>query len=417
MKWNLLILLSLCACSARETMNANDSKPRRQLLIDADSNLHVEEWEIAASDVDPRSPHRWRVHKYTLHGGRQEGVDMVLVDNGVLRFTVVPTRGMNLWEARCGELRLGWDSPVTEVVHPHHVNLASRGGLGWLEGFAEWISRCGLESNGLPGEDQVVSNTGEIVPVTLTLHGKINYLPARRLEVTIDPPPARRIRVAGVVDETMMFGPRLRLVTQISTEPGSKSLTISDRVENLGATPQEMQLLYHTNFGPPLLGEGARFLAPLKRATPRDARAAEGGMSGWNHYGPPQRGYVEQVYFLELAGDDEGRTEALLRNSNGELGVSLRFSLGELPCMTLWKNTAAREDGYVTGLEPGTNYPNLRATERQHGRVVVLGGGEAYRATLVVTALTSGEEVKECAGRIALAQESAEPVIDLKPAE
>ena len=38
--------------------------------------------------------------------------------------------------------------------------------------------------------------------------------------------------------------------------------------------------------------------------------------------------------------------------------------LEELPCFTLWKNTAAEADGYVTGLEPGTNFPNLRSFER-----------------------------------------------------
>jgi hypothetical protein len=30
------------------------------------------------------------------------------------------------------------------------------------------------------------------------------------------------------------------------------------------------------------------------------------------------------------------------------------------------------EDGYVTGLEPGTNYPNPRSYEGQQGRVIKL---------------------------------------------
>jgi hypothetical protein len=48
-------------------------------------------------------------------------------------------------------VRLGWDSPVKEVVHPQFINLQSRGGLGWLEGFNEWMVRCGLEWAGHPG--------------------------------------------------------------------------------------------------------------------------------------------------------------------------------------------------------------------------------------------------------------------------
>ena len=397
------VLLVLGCAHPRKPMKPADP-PFRKLLIDAETSTHVSEWSIDSGELDLDTPHDWQVHKYVLRGGRQEGVDMVEVDNGVLSFKVIPTRGMNLWEARSDGVRFGWDSPVNEVVHPQYVHLDSRGGLGWLDGFVEWINRCGLASNGLPGTDRVRSNTGDIAEVQLTLHGKVSYIPAHHVEVIVDPPPARRIRIRGVVDETMMFGPRLRLTTEISTEIGSRALTIDDEVQNLAATPQEMQLLYHCNFGSPLLEEGARFVAPLAQVKPRDARAAEGGMEKWNEYEGPVTGYVEQVYFLRLLGDADGNTEVLLRNRRGDRGVSLRFSLGQLPYMTLWKNTAARENGYVTGLEPGTNYPNLRSIEREAGRVPVLEGGQSYRVRLVITALPGAEEVAAAARRIAALQ-------------
>src|SRR5260370_9360576 len=37
---------------------------------------------------------------------------------------------------------------------------------------------------------------------------------------------------------------------------------------------QEMQLLYHTNFGTPLLGAGAEFVAPVKQVAPINAVSA-----------------------------------------------------------------------------------------------------------------------------------------------
>ena len=55
-----------------------------------------------------------------------------------------------------------------------------------------------------------------------------------------------------------------------------------------------------------------------------------------------------------------GHTLAVLVKSANNKAAALRFNRKELPCFTLWKNTAALEDGYVTGLEPGTNYPNLK---------------------------------------------------------
>ena len=77
-----------------------------------------------------------------------EGVDTVEVNNGKLKFTVVPTRGMGLWKAWLGDSEIGWNSPVKGPVHPSLVPVADPSGLGWLEGFDELMCRCGLESNG-----------------------------------------------------------------------------------------------------------------------------------------------------------------------------------------------------------------------------------------------------------------------------
>ena len=62
----------------------------------------------------------------------------------------------------------------------------------------------------------------------------------------------------------------------------------------------------------------------------------------------------------------------MLRNHAGDRGVVLRFDKDQLPAFTLWKNTGGLRDGYVTGLEPGTNYPNPRPFERRTDRVVTL---------------------------------------------
>jgi hypothetical protein len=394
----------------------------REVFIDVEKNLRVESKSVSAEGLPLSSPLRstppWRVIKDVLHGGRQEGVDIIRVDNGVFNFALVPTRGLNLWDGRVGDLRLGWDSPVQEIVHPYHVNLTERGGLGWLEGFSEWINRCGLASNGAAGEDRVPSNTGAIVPVNLTLHGKVSYLPARRAEVEVEPGTGGKavIRVRGVVDETMMFGTQLRLAAEVATEAGSRSLTITDEVRNMAATEQEFQMLYHANFGTPLLGEGASFVAPLERVTPRDARAAEGGMEGWDRYGAPTTGYLEQVYFLKPRAGDDGMTEVLLRNKVGNRGVTMAFSVRELPYLTLWKNTSALENGYVTGIEPATNYPNNRSFERRNGRVPVLKGGGSWRATIHITALLDAPAVAAAEARIRKLQGAAAPTIDRQPA-
>ena len=111
------------------------------------SDLSRDVWTESFSINGPA----WSVSKRLLRGGRREGVELVEVDNGLLRFKVVPTRGMSLWKGEFKGRRLGWDSPVRDgPVHPSLVRAADSGGIGWLQGFDEWLVRCGLSHNGAP---------------------------------------------------------------------------------------------------------------------------------------------------------------------------------------------------------------------------------------------------------------------------
>jgi galactose mutarotase-like enzyme len=389
------------------------AEPFRHTLTSVARNERAETWEAAGRAITPAAP-GWSVRKYTLRGGRQEGVDVIVVNNGKLEFTGVPTRGMGVLTARLGEVRLGWDSPVKEVVHPAFVDLQSRGGLGWLEGFNEWMVRCGLESNGHPGTDQFINNVGDEATMELTLHGKIANIPASEVEVVVDREPPFRIRIRGRVEERMFYGPKLELQTEISTEPGSSELRITDVVTNRGAPEQEFELLYHANYGRPLLEAGATFLAPVSRVIPFNAHAAK-SVKDYATYAGPTPGFIEQVYCLHPIADAQGRTLIALQNKARDRAVSMAFSVKELPWLTLWKNTAGEGEGYVTGLEPGTNFPNNRRIERQLGRVPKLAPGASHSATLEIAIHTTAAEVKAVAERIAALQGKAQPQLDTQP--
>jgi len=354
----------------------------------------------------------WSVRSHTLRGGLQEGVQVVEVHNGKLSFLVLPSRGMGIWKGQCGKVRLAWDSPVRDPVHPAFINEQDRGGLGWLKGFNEWFVRCGLNSMGAPGMDTVLDYSGNPYEVPLTLHGKIANLPARRVSVEVTD---EYIAVRGEVDESMMFGPALRLSTEIRTAFGSGAMTITDTVSNLGDNPAEHQMLYHINYGAPLLEKGARMVAPFKQVAPRDPRSTE-GIATHDRYGAPELGFVEQAYLYELAGKRGSReTLAMLRNAAGDQASLLRFSLKDFPCFTLWKNTAGKADGYVTGLEPATSYPNVRRFEREHGRVITLAGGESRTTNITIETLESKQAVAAAESEIARLQESAKGIVHPQP--
>jgi hypothetical protein len=271
-----------------------------------------------------------------------------------------------------------------------------------------------MENNGGPGPDRFINNIGDEAVMEFTLHGKVANLPAQEVELVVEREAPYRLHLRGRVDERMLFGPKLELQTEISTEPGSSTFRIADVVTNRGAQPQEFEMLYHTNFGRPLLEEGARFLAPVERVTPYNDRAAK-AVATWNSYAGPTPGFIEQVYLLKPIADKDGRTVLLLHNKQADRAASLSYSVKELPYLTLWKNTAAVNDGYVTGLEPGTNYPNHRAIERKAGRVPKLAGDASHTMTVDYAIHVGKDEAQKVAERIKTIQGNRAPMVDEKP--
>jgi hypothetical protein len=366
------------------------------VLTDADARIWVDSLRIQADTVtavgDKDAGCVSSIEKWTIHGGPGDGVDVVELDNGCLKVSVLPTRGMGLWKAHCDGLDLGWLSPVRRPVHPALVRPGDSGGLGWLAGFHELLTRCGLASHGPPAVDPADDR-----PVTL--HGRIANLPAHQVTAGIDED--SRIWVRGLVDETALFGPCLRLDSTVSTTPGSNQLSLCETVTNLAGTPTDFELLYHTNIGQPLLEQGARLVAPARRVVPADTHAAA-AIDEWNLFGPPTPGFREQCYFLELAADADGQTQVVLHDKQAARGVALGFHIDPLPCFTLWKNTVHAADGYVAGIEPSTDLPNTRAFERSHGRLISLDPEQSWSARIDLTLLTNPTQVAQQLDRVAV---------------
>ncbi|MEN6459460.1 MAG: aldose 1-epimerase family protein [Thermoguttaceae bacterium] len=374
-------------------------------LCDVDADVSLERLSLGPQDIGGQ-PGNWSVTKRTLRSGIRDGVEVVEIDNGRFRCTAVPTRGMGLWRASCRDVQLGWKSPVRGPVHPAFVPVWEPSGIGWLRGFDELLVRCGLENNGAP----------EFLPngvLRYPLHGRLANLPAHKVELTVDGD-SGEITLVGVVDESRLFGAKLRLTTTLRTKFDQPGVTIVDEVTNLSAEPGSMELFYHINFGQPLIAQGASVLLPIATMAPRDAAAAA-VMPHWNVYGPETPGSAEAVFFIEPASDAEGDTRALLRSATGDRGVSIHFNTRQMPRFTLWKNQQAAADGYVTGLEPGINFPNCRSFEEAHGRVAALAPGETRRFQLAIEAHDTAEAVADAERAVAAIQARVAPEVHLKP--
>jgi hypothetical protein len=310
-----------------------------------------------------------------LSGGRRDGVLLVELVAGNTKVFVLPDRGLGIWKIMAGEFELGWQSPVHGPVHPRFVPVTEPSGLGWLDGFDELVARCGLVSNGAPEFDA----SGRLVH---PLHGRIANLPAHHLDVTLDEA-AGTITLTGAVDETRFLCHALQMTTSLSLQAGRQRVAWTDTVKNISDRPATMQMLYHINFGPPLLGPGAEVVAAVEELAPRDAAAAA-DVSTWHRYDGPRPGRVEECHFMKHRPDPQGLATALLVAPEGRHAAAVSWRAETLPCFTLWKNQGGLADGYVTGLEPGTNFPNPRSHEESQGRVISLAPSASIRFDLAI---------------------------------
>lgn len=342
-----------------------------------------------------------RVKQRRLRGGRQSGVEILEVDNGCLALELCPTRGMGVLCARVGALRIGWLSPIARPVHPRWIDLGRRHGTGWLDGFNEFVVRCGLRSIGPPGLDR---EFGSGPREFLTLHGRIANTLAEQISIRRTP---GALAVTAELSET---GPSstLRLRTTISTTRDSRSFRVTDVVTNRGPGAAEFQVMYHSNVGEPLLGAGASFLAAFDSIAGADRHSAS-ALRDHATYGEPTAGYQECIFLMWLRANARGKTLVALVNAAGSAAVSIEFSLRELPCMTLWKQTGMHDERYVTGLEPGTSFPLPRRVERNHGRVITLAPGERRRMSLLYSIHLGEAEIHRLRRRIARLQSGRQP--------
>ncbi|MCX7707596.1 MAG: aldose 1-epimerase family protein, partial [Anaerolineae bacterium] len=267
-------------------------------------------------------------------------------------------------------------------VHPAYYEPE---GLGWLHTFfGGLLTTCGLTYLGAPGRD------GDEM---LGLHGRYSTIPARAVchrsrwegeEYVLE--------ASGVMEECRLFGDKLRLTRTISARAGARSLLVCDVVENFGYRPSPFTILYHINFGFPLLDASSRAVVSAAESTPHNERSAQ-GMADMLRFSDPVPGYEEQNFNHRLATDAMGWAYAALINPDlySGLGVYLKFDGRALPYLNEWKMMG--EGDYVAALEP-CNAPCLnRAVLRERGLLPFLAPGESCELRVEIGVLEGPEEI------------------------
>jgi hypothetical protein len=306
---------------------------------------------------------------YTLESGKARGIRTVDVKTGGgLDFTVLPDRGMDIAWADYKGIALSFISK-TGVVSPVYYEPA---GNGFLRSFyAGLLTTCGLTYMGAACMDE-----GK----PLGLHGRASNTPAEDVCITNEWEADDFVmKVRGKIRESAVFGENITLTREITAKLGDNRLVISDTVENCGFECQPLMLLYHFNFGFPLLDSGTKLILPEGTASARD-KEAEKGIDRLNEFSGPVHGYSEQVFYHDLIAKDHSEVTVSLFNKelgDSGLGVDLTYNSKQLPYLIEWKQMG--EGDYVVGLEPATWYPEGRNQARERGELTFIEPGEVKK--------------------------------------
>ena len=294
-----------------------------------------------------------------LSEGKADGVRAIEVKTGGgLHFTVLPTRGMDIAWAEYNGKALSFISK-TGVTHPAYFE---KDGLSFLRGFfCGLVTTCGLTYFGAPCEDDGQS---------LGLHGRISNTPADSvcIEKYWDGD-EYILKIRGQVRESSVFGENIVLIREIETKLGGKSLKITDKIQNQGFNQQPFMLLYHCNFGYPIVSENTILIEP--KGTIVTARDSEGVVEKCFEFQKPTHDYAEQVFYHKLPGKE---TKAVLYNPDVNLGAYVAFSTEQFSHFGEWKMMG--EGDYVVGLEPSNAIPEGRDVVRRRGELEYIQPGE-----------------------------------------
>lgn len=306
-----------------------------------------------------------------LGDGPGRGTRIAWVTTGTgLRYKIVIDRAMDIADAFYNEYALAWISH-TGVTYPQPF---SNHGGEWLHTFGGGLlTTCGLNHVGGPESDEY-GERGQ--------HGPVSNLPAEIVSV-VQPDPARgllEMSITGVVRQVQVLGTCLELRRTISGRLGEARIRIHDEVYNRGNTPQPHMLLYHCNFGWPLVDEGTRILWEGSWQSPGSGAPGKIFSEGndFRLCPPPleeHSGTGEEVAFIDIAADGSGSCTAGLRNERLGIGLVLHFQKSQLPWLINWQHWGKGE--YVTALEPATHPPTGQAKARADKTLIFLSPGES----------------------------------------
>jgi hypothetical protein len=314
------------------------------------------------------------VRKSVLADGHATGVEVLDFTTGSgFGFTTAAGRSLDITTASYNGMPLSWRSSVGHIASQYYDQESAE----WLRTYyGGLVATCGIS---YAGADCVDGDQ------ELGVHGRIGAVPAERLSFGGEWEGDEYVMwVSGRMREGGLFQDELQLDRKITTKLGSNSFTIHDKVTNIGWQTSPLMILYHCNFGYPVVAPGAEVVTPSATITPRDA-AAEQDKETWYQMHEPTKDYAEKVYYHDAMTDANGDTLIGIVNRGMGIGGYIRYNRGQLGNLIQWKQMG--QGWYTCGLEPANCLVEGRAMHRAEGTLEFIDPQEEREFTLEIGVL------------------------------
>lgn len=305
--------------------------------------------------------------RMTVSGGKAEGMKVIEVKNASgLSLTLLESRCLDITQLNYKGKNIGFLSKAG-LVSPQNYGVA-------LNDFTQhfgggMLYTCGLTNIG-PAE--------EVKGKKFPIHGHIGMTPAEEASAIIDWK-SEDIIITGKMRTASLFGENIVLERKITIPISNSIIKISDTVINEGYSDEDIMLLYHFNFGHPMLGEDLTLHINESEMQPRDA-IADAGKDKWDTFERPTVGRLEEVFYHNPNAERDALVHVKLNNSKLNIGAELVFDKAQLPELIQWKSMMAGD--YALGVEPATARVGGYSAEKAAGRVITFKAGEKLKYKL-----------------------------------
>ena len=310
------------------------------------------------------------IREVQLISGRGGGMRAAEIHNAAgVRYTVVPDRGMDLYDLSYKGINLSFLSKNGLVSSERFSPAKGEFCDQWSAGA---MVTCGL--------DNVGGESGNS-----PTHGRFGYTPAVGFGTQTGWEGEEYVlRATGEVHQSRLFGRHLSVRRTVETTLYGKKIRIRDVITNHEAEDEPFMLLYHCNLGYPLLNEEARFVCSTG-----DVETLNG--EAYNPFGMsvPVDGADEELYLYRM---QSKRAFGALINDSLNLGVCISYDTEHLPHMLEWKRMKSHD--YVLGIEPCNTCGLNREAAIREGKIAVLPAYSSVETGIEIRILDGQEEIE-----------------------